>query len=231
MTDSLKLEEQIGYHFRNRELLLRALTHSSFINEHPELRKEDCNERLEFLGDAILEMFCSDFLYREYPDRMEGDLSRMRVTLVCEMALADVARTIDLGSFIRMGRGMERGGGRNSDAVISDGLEALLAALYLDGGLQEAQKFILERVLSDNENRRLFYDAKTVLQEMAQERGRAVHYRDLPYEGPEHDRIFRSEVLLGEEVFAEGSGHSKKKAEQNAAYAAISAIREQKKCI
>ena len=227
MTMIRKLQQEIGYRFHDPEILLCALTHSSYINEHPELRKEDCNERLEFLGDAVLEMISSDFLYREYGNSMEGELSRMRVTLVCEMALADIARTIGLGECLRMGKGMEKSGGRDSDAVISDALEALIAALYLDGGLPEAWKFVTERVLSDNENRRLFYDAKTILQEMVQEKGRSVHYRDLPGTGPEHDRVFRSVVLIGEEVLAEGTGHSKKKAEQNAAFAAISAIRKQ----
>ncbi len=229
--DIRKLQENIGCFFDDPSLLIRALTHSSFINEHPELTKEDCNERLEFLGDAVLEMISSDFLYREYGGCMEGELSRMRVTLVCEMALADIARTLDLGNCLRMGKGMEKSGGRNSDALISDALEALIAAIYLDRGFEEAKRFVAERILSDNENRRLFYDAKTILQEMAQEKGCAVHYRDLPSEGAEHERVFRSAAMIGEEIFGEGTGPSKKKAEQSAAYTAISAIRKQEKCI
>ena len=217
--------------FHDEALLRTALTHSSYINEHPELRKEDCNERLEFLGDAILEHLVSEYLYRTYPAKMEGELSKMRVVLVCEMSLADAARKLGLGQRLLMGKGMEKNGGRNSDAIISDAFEALIAAVYLDRGIEEAKKLVETYVLSDDEERRIFYDAKTILQEMAQEKGKSVRYRDLPSEGAEHDRIFHSAVMIGDTDYAEGAGHSKKKAEQNAAYSAITAIREQKKCI
>ncbi len=226
-----QLEKSVGWTFRDRTLLSRALTHSSFINEHPELQKEDCNERLEYFGDAILEFLVSEYLYTNYPSLMEGELSKMRVALVCEMSLADAAGKLRLGSFLRMGKGMEKSGGRSSDSIVSDAFEALLAALYLDGGIENCRKLVESCLLSDSDERRVFYDAKTILQEMAQEKGKSVSYREFPPEGPEHDRLFRSEALIGEEVFAEGSGHSKKKAEQNAAYTAITVIREHKKCI
>lgn len=225
-----RLEELLGYHFKDAGLLETALTHSSYLNEH-ELPKEACNERLEFLGDAVLEQVSSEFLFRKYPDLMEGELSKLRASLVCEMSLADCARALSLGEFMRMGRGMEKMGGRNADAIISDAFEALIAALYLDSGIDEAKKLINRYLLEDSEEKRLFYDAKTILQEMAQEKGKSVHYRDLPSQGPEHDRVFFSEVLVSDEVFGSGKGHSKKKAEQDAAYAAITAIRNHNKCI
>ena len=231
MNEAEKLEALLGITFRDKKLLKQALTHSSYINEHPELKKEDCNERLEFLGDAILEEVTSEFLFKNYPALMEGELSKMRVILVCEMSLADCARKLNLGEALCMGRGMEKNGGRNSDAIISDAFEALIAAIYLDSGMEEAKKLITHYVLSDSEERRIFYDAKTVLQEMAQEKGKTVQYRDLPSEGPEHDRVFYTEVLVDGEAFGKGSGHSKKKAEQSAAYEAIAQVREQKKCI
>ncbi len=225
-----KLESRISYHFRNPELLKQALTHSSYLNEHA-LPKEACNERLEFLGDAVLEYLTSEFLYAQYPKKMEGELSKLRVALVCELSLSDAARAISLGEYLLMGRGMEKSGGRNSDAIISDAFEALIAALYIDGGMEEAKRFVTAFLFADHEKRQIFYDAKTILQEMVQAEGKSVSYRDLGAEGPEHDRVYRSEVLLQDRVLGRGKGHSKKKAEQDAAYAAITAIRNQDTCI
>lgn len=225
-----ELEKKIGYTFENAGLLKHALTHSSYINEH-HLVKQDCNERLEFLGDAILEMVSSEYFYHHYPEKMEGELSKLRASLVCEKSLADCARTIGLGSCIYMGKGMELSGGRESDAIISDAFEALIAAMFLDGGEKAARDLILTYVLNDIEDKILFTDSKTILQELLQEKGKQVTYELKSESGPEHMKVFEVEAVIDGRGYGIGSGHSKKQAQQNAAYETIRMIRKTDSCI
>lgn len=216
------LEEKIGYHFSDTALLQRALTHTSYANEQ---RGSLDYERLEFLGDAVLEAVSSAFLYRTYPEMKEGDMSRLRASLVCEPALAYSARLFGLENFIRLGRGEEEGGGRGKDSIVSDVCEAVIGAIYLDCGetIEYPRRFILKYILSDVENRRLFYDAKSSLQERCQKQGLEVRYELLEEIGPAHDRSYRSAVFVGGIQAGVGEGKSKKLSEQHAAYAALSA--------
>ena len=225
-----KLEEIIGYEFQNEKLLKTALTHSSFLNEHG-LDKTECNERLEFLGDAVLETISSEFLFKNYPENMEGDLSRMRSALVCEKSLCEASRSLQLGAFLRLGKGMEKEGGRNNDAVLADAFEALLAALFLDGGMEVAKKLVYSYVLNDTEEKILLNDAKTRLQEMIQKEDRHVSYRLLSASGPDHQKSFTCQALINDEPFGTGTGSSKKQAEQAAAYETIKMIRNNVTCI
>ncbi|MBQ6679738.1 MAG: ribonuclease III [Lachnospiraceae bacterium] len=225
-----ELEELIAYRFHDPVLLTTAMTHSSYLNEHG-LPKEACNERLEYLGDAVLEAVTSEFLYRKYPKEMEGRLSRYRAALVCEESLAESARKLHIGSFLLLGRGMEKTGGRESDALISDAFEALIAALYLDGGLEEARKLIGHYVLKDHEERLILRDAKTFLQEQVQDKGHIITYETLSESGPQHCPLFRAAVLMDGAKIAEGEGSSKKQAEQDAAFRMLRLLKEQHLCI
>ncbi|MBQ6469449.1 MAG: ribonuclease III [Lachnospiraceae bacterium] len=220
-----KLEEIIGYHFRSPSILTQALTHTSYANEH---RAEGAahNERIEFLGDAVLEICSSEYLYRTYPEKPEGELTRMRASMVCEPTLALCAKEFGLPAFLRLGRGEELGGGRERDSIVSDALEALIGAIYLDGGFEAARAFVSARILNDIENKRLFVDSKTLLQEYAQGRGESVAYRLEGEEGPDHDKRYYVTVSIGGECAARGCGHSKKAAEQQAAYQALRQLRE-----
>jgi len=221
-----KLEEKIAYHFRDGSLLRQALTHSSYANEM-KINKYGDYERLEFLGDAVLELVSSDFLYREQKETAEGDLTKLRASMVCEPALAYCAREFGLEKYILLGKGEEATGGRNRDSIVSDVMEALIGAIYLDGGIENASAFIHRFVLSDLENKQLFYDAKTILQELVQQGNEGeLHYELVKEEGPAHDKIFQVEVYVGEKKAGWGSGHSKKAAQQQAAYQALLARRE-----
>lgn len=223
-----ELEEKIGYHFHNRELLKQALMHTSFSNEH-HMGKLDNNERLEFLGDAVLEVISSDFLYHEYPDYPEGKLTRLRASLVCEPTLALCSRDLDLGSYLLLGKGENATGGRKRDSIVSDAMEAVIGAIYLDGGFDHARKFILRYILNDIENKQLFYDSKTILQEMVQsEHKNQLEYELLKEEGPDHDKQFTTRVLLGSQELGRGTGRTKKASEQEAAYYAILKLRKKK---
>ena len=224
------LEERIGYRFKDTELLKHALTHSSYINEHG-LEKEASNERLEFLGDAILEMVSSEFLYHQYPDRQEGAMSKLRASLVCEPALAQCARELGLGPELYMGRGMEQLGGRDMDSIISDAFEALIAAMYLDGGEKEARAMIYTHVLSDTERRIAEFDPKTALQEMLQAGSHQLSYSIVGEAGPEHDKVFIAGAFLDGKQVSKGEGRSKKQAEQQAASEMIKLIRNHIICI
>lgn len=216
-----ELEEKIAYQFRDRKLLRQALTHSSYANEM-KINKYDDYERLEFLGDAVLELVSSDFLFREKKETAEGQLTKLRASMVCEPALAFCAREFGLENYILLGKGEETTGGRNRDSIISDVLEAVIGAIYLDGGIEAASDFIHRFILSDLEHKQLFYDAKTILQEMIQQEGRdTLHYELVREEGPQHDKVFAVEAYVGEKKVGEGSGHSKKAAEQQAAYQAL----------
>lgn len=220
------LEERIGYSFRNRELILQALTHSSYANER-KINKTGNYERIEFLGDAVLELLSSDFLYRTHPDMPEGVLTKTRASMVCEPSLAFCARDLELGEFIRLGKGEELTGGRSRESIIADVMEAVLGAIYLDGGIGEAKRFVDRFILSDLEDKQLFSDSKSTLQELAQgQMKKEVTYRLLGESGPEHDKVFEVEVLLGDRVAGHGTGRTKKSAEQQAAYEALLGLRD-----
>ena len=229
MSRNLKqLEERIGYQFHDFELLRHAMMHSSYTNEK-HLKKYQCNERLEFLGDAVLELISSEYLFLNYETKSEGEMTKTRASMVCEPALAFCAREIELGSYLLLGKGEEATGGRRRDSVTSDALEALIGAIYLDGGFASAKEFIHRFVLSDLENKLLFYDSKTILQEMVQaEHEEALSYVLVKEEGPDHDKMFETAVYIGDLCYGSGTGRTKKASEQSAAYCAIRKMREMK---
>lgn len=218
--DFKALEKKIGYEFQDKALLWQALTHSSFSNEQKINRVENY-ERLEFLGDAVLELISSEFFFKHFSDWKEGQLTRVRSSMVCEPALAYCAREIDLQKYIRLGKGEEATGGRSRDSIISDVMEAVLGAIYLDGGLQNAEHFVYTFILSDLENKQLFYDSKSILQERVQKEGKELTYHLVSESGPDHDKMFVMEALIDGEVRGTGTGRSKKSAEQQAAYQVI----------
>ena len=224
----LELEKKIGYEFENFDLLINALTHSSYANEHHIAYKGN-NERLEFLGDAVLELTSSEFLFYQYADLPEGKLTKKRASIVCEPTLALCAKEISLGDYLLLGKGEEATGGRNRNSIISDAMEALIGAIYLDGGFANAKEFIHKYILNDIENKQLFYDSKTTLQEIVQaEYEEDVQYVLVKEEGPDHNKSFYVEALLGDRKRGEGCGHTKKAAEQQAAYCAIKKLRDEK---
>lgn len=221
-----ELEEIIGYKFKNRHYLEQAMTHSSYANEK-KLGKLGCNERLEFLGDAVLELISSDFLYGEFPKVPEGELTKKRASLVCEPSLAYCAREFGLPQFLMLGKGEDMTGGRNRDSIVSDATEALLGAIYLDGGFANAKEFVLRFILNDIEHKQLFYDSKTILQEIVQEDGSgAVEYPLIREEGPDHNKSFTVKAVVNGTVCGQGTGHTKKAAEQAAAYEALRRLRK-----
>ena len=216
-----KLQEVIGYQFKDPGLLTHALTHSSYANEK-HWDKTRCNERLEFLGDAVLEVISSDFLFHTYESMPEGEMTKKRASLVCEPALAFCAREIDLGSFLLLGKGEEATGGRHRDSIVSDAMEATIGAIFLDGGFEPAKTFVLNYILNDIEHKQLFYDSKTILQELIQgETDEEIVYTILKEEGPDHDKSFWAQVSVGKKALGTGKGRTKKAAEQAAAYDAI----------
>ncbi len=212
-----ELEEKIGYQFQKKELLVQALTHSSFSNEQ-KINKFVNYERLEFLGDAVLELLSSQFFFENYPDMSEGEMTRMRSSMVCEPALAFCARDLALGQYILLGKGEEATGGRERESITSDVMEALLGAIYLDGGFEEAGRFVQKYILSDLENKQLFYDSKTILQEKIQKAGKQLVYVIVDESGPEHNKIFTVEAKIDGKTVGTGQGRNKKTAEQKAAY-------------
>ena len=221
-----ELEEIIGYKFKNKHYLEQAMTHSSYANEK-KLGKLGCNERLEFLGDAVLELISSDFLYGEFPKVPEGELTKKRASLVCEPSLAYCAREFGLPQFLMLGKGEDMTGGRNRDSIVSDATEALLGAIYLDGGFANAKEFVLRFILNDIEHKQLFYDSKTILQEIVQEDGSgAVEYPLIREEGPDHNKSFTVKAVVNGTVCGQGTGHTKKAAEQAAAYEALRRLRK-----
>lgn len=228
--DLSTLEGKIGYTFQDKELLKRAMTHSSYLNEHRRERLK-CNERLEFLGDAVLELTVSETLYKWYPKKPEGELTRLRASIVCEPTLALCAREIDLGEYLLLGNGEEAGGGRGRASVTSDAMEALIGAIYIDGGFASAKEFIHTFILTDIEHKQLFYDSKTILQEIVQSKSKEVLlYQLTKEEGPDHNKYYEVNAVLGNRVIGSGSGKTKKAAEMEAAYHAILTERE-KGCI
>lgn len=216
-----ELEEKIGYQFQDKQLLKQAVTHSSFANEQ-KINKHDDYERLEFLGDAVLELVSSEFLFQENKQMTEGQLTRMRASIVCEQALAYCAREFGLEEFILLGKGEEMTGGRTKDSIISDTMESIIGAIYIDNGMEHAKAFIHRFILSDLDHKKLFYDAKTILQERVQQKNAGnLHYVTVREEGPDHDKVFIVEVRIDDRKIGEGSGRTKKAAEQQAAYEAL----------
>mgnify|MGYP004599907693 FL=1 len=219
------LEAAIGYQFHNISLLQNALTHSSYANErwHNSLLS---NERLEFLGDSILGMLVAEYLYRNFPDRPEGELTRMRADMVCETTLAAVANTIHLGDHLLLGHGEEQGGGRTRDSILADAVESVIAASFLDGGMEAAERFIRRFILVQVPVTKLHNaDYKTQLQELVQQkRNQVLTYLLAGESGPDHDKQFDVQVVLNGTVVGSGRGSSKKRAEQDAARNAIAAL-------
>lgn len=230
MNSHLKeLEERISYEFKNKNLFTQALTHSSYANEH-RLDHSRCNERLEFLGDAVLEIVTSEFLYRKYETLPEGDLTKIRASIVCEPTLAYCAGDIKLGQYLYLGKGEDATGGRNRNSVVSDAMEALIGAIYLDGGFANAKEFILRFIMNDIEHKQLFFDSKTILQEIVQSQTeKPLAYELLREEGPDHNKIFESRALIGEEEIGRGTGRTKKAAEAVAAYHGILKLKKMEK--
>lgn len=228
MLDTKKIEKIIGYRFQNEALLKTAMTHSSYANEHRNQNICD-NERMEYLGDAVLELVVSEFLYHTRPDMAEGNMTKVRASIVCEPTLYLCAKNISLGNCILLGKGEDSTGGRNRPSIVSDAMEALIGAIYLDGGFADAKEFIHRFILDDIDHLQLFFDSKTILQEIVQ--------RDMPGElvyvpveekGPDHNKTFVVNVVLDGRVLGNGSGHTKKAAEQEAAYRAILSLQGEK---
>ena len=220
-----KLEQALGYTFRDQALLRNALTHSSYANE----KKNTgicCNERLEFLGDSILGFVVADFLYRSYPDRPEGEMTKMRADMVCETALAQAANEIGLGEHLLLGHGEAHGGGRERASILADAMESVIAAAFLDGGIPAAKGIISRLILSKAPQAQLYnLDYKTMLQELVQrKKDQVLTYALLAERGPDHDKRFEVEVSLNGRPAGQGEGSSKKRAEQAAAEAAIRAL-------
>ncbi len=227
MSQDLKvLEEKIGYTFTDFNLLRQAMIHSSYANEK-HLPKYKCNERLEFLGDAVLELVASEFLFYENRKMPEGELTKTRASMVCEPALAFCAKELDLGVYLLLGKGEDATGGRERNSVTSDALEALIGAIYMDGGFANAKEFIHRFILDDLENKTLFFESKTILQEIVQANFKSsITYRLIGEMGPDHEKSFRVAVYIGEEEYGIGVGHTKKAAEQVAAYQSILKLHE-----
>ena len=222
-----KLEEEIGYTFRDSVLLRTALTHSSYANESS--GSAVCNERLEFLGDSVLGMIVAEHLFTQCPDMPEGDVTRLRAELVCEYSLSSVAQELELGKYLRLGRGEEHSGGRERRSIQADAVEAVIAAMYLDGGIEPALAFIRKYVLVKMEAGRgdRMGDYKTELQELVQQRsGQTLCYELLSESGPDHNKVFASQVRLNGEALGSGTGHTKKEAEQAAAREALAALKK-----
>lgn len=221
------LEEKLGYRFKNRALLENAMQHSSYANEHRGAGMGS-NERLEFLGDAVLGMVTAEYLYRRHPDLPEGDLTRIRAALVCEESLHEVALRLGLGKHLKLGRGEEQGGGRERPSILADATESVFAAVYLDGGMEAAAELI-HRVLLDKEREEAVEerrrDYKTELQELVQRRSnQTLQYELVSASGPDHAKVFTSRVLLNGQPIGKGQGHSKKEAEQAAAHAGLTTL-------
>lgn len=222
------LEERLGHSFRNRALLETAVTHSSYANEN-RASGIVCNERLEFLGDSVLGVTVADFLYRHFPDMPEGRMTRLRAELVCEQSLHRVALELHLGDYLRLGKGEEHNGGRERASILSDAVEAVIAAMYLDAGMETAAGFIHRCLLDDVRTIETpsFTDYKTALQELVQRQsGQVLSYELVGEEGPDHAKTFRMQVRLNGEPVGLGTGRTKKEAEQTAAASALEALRK-----
>lgn len=221
-----EFQRRIGYQFQNVGLLRQALTHSSYANEH-HMKKMSDNERLEFLGDAVLEIITSEHLYEAYPEYPEGELTRLRASIVCEQTLAFCTRALDLGDYLFLGKGEDLTGGRKRKSILSDAFEAVMGAIYLDGGFANAKEFIHRFVLSDIEHMQLFYDSKTILQEIVQGQDMGkLDYFLVEESGPDHNKHYVVDARICQKPIGRGEGHTKKAAEQEAAYQAILTLRQ-----
>ena len=220
-----ELENKICYHFNDKLLLRQALTHSSFANEQ-RINKYADYERLEFLGDAILELVSSEFLFHNNLTMKEGELTKLRASIVCESALAYCAKDLGLEEYILLGQGEEMTGGRTKDSIISDVMEAIIGAIYLDSGMDKASDYIHKFILSDLEHKQLFYDAKTILQEFVQRENKGtLNYVLISEKGPDHDKVFVVEARIDNKKIGTGNGRTKKAAEQQAAYEALNILK------
>ena len=216
-----EFEKNIGYCFKNKNYLCQALTHSSYANEM-RMSKLANNERLEFLGDAVLELMSSENIYENNPNMYEGEMTKLRASLVCEPTLAICARDIQLGKYILLGKGEIATGGAKRDSILSDAFEAVIGAIYLDGGFTSAKEFVEKYVLNDMENKKLFFDSKTILQEIIQaDYKEPLQYKLLGESGPDHDKLFTVAAIVDGKELSQGTGKTKKAAEQAAAYQAI----------
>lgn len=218
---SQEFEQMIGYTFENKHYLQQALSHSSYANEK-RWSKLANNERLEFLGDAVLELVSSEYIFKNNREMYEGEMTKLRASIVCEPTLAMCARDIHLGNYIMLGKGEITTGGADRDSILSDAFEAIIGAIYLDGGFTSAKEFIERFVLSDIDNKKLFFDSKTILQEMIQaEYQESLQYKLIKEEGPDHAKIFTVAAVIEDKELSQGTGKTKKAAEQAAAYQAI----------
>lgn len=224
MAELDKLQQCIEYRFKDKYILIQALRHRSFCNEH-KMKRIDSNERMEFLGDAILQLETSQYLYRKYPNLSEGEISKKRTSMVCEKSLASCARLIHLGKYIYLGKGEEISKGYDKDSILADAMEALIGALYLDGGITVANEFIDEHIINRAEVNEFFFDSKTALQERVRQiTADTLRYRVVSISGPEHLKTYNVVVSIGDRDIGEGSGTSKKSAEQSAAMEALSKL-------
>lgn len=225
-----KLEEITGYKFENRKNLIQALTHSSYANENKG-DKLQCNERLEFLGDTVLNMIISENIYLNYPHFSEGEMTKIRANVVCEPSLVRCAEKLNLGEHLLLGKGEENTGGRTRTSILSDAVEAVIGAIYIDGGIEEARKFVLSQMkgfIEDSVNGTIFMDYKTQLQEIVQKNSdRKISYEIIEEKGPDHNKLFVSQVKLDEVVAGTGEGRTKKEAEQMAAKSSLEKIGHQ----
>ena len=219
--DINELQEKLDYQFKNKALLLRALSHSSYFNENQGIC-EGSNERLEFLGDSVLGFITAENFFKNYTDFPEGDLTKLRAAMVCEKSLASFAREIQLGKYLMLGKGEVVTGGRERPSIQADAFEAVIAAIYLDGGMDAARKFVLKYIDEAIKKHRSVKDYKTMLQEVVQRNpGEVVEYVLVGESGPDHDKRFEVEVHLNSNVIGKGVGRSKKRAEQEAAREAL----------
>lgn len=222
-----QLERILGYTFKDKMLIKRALTHTSYENEQ-KINKNGHYERLEFLGDAVLELLTSEYIYLNNSSMEEGAMTKLRATIVCEQSLAQSAKQISLSEYILLGKGESAMGGRKRDSIISDVMEALIGALYLDGGLEVTKEFVHKYILTDIEAKKIIYDAKSSLQELVQKRKAGqLCYVLLSESGPEHSKQFECAVEIGGKQMGTGIGKNKKEAEQKAAAEALFALKKQ----
>ena len=216
------LEENLRYEFKNKKLLINALTHSSYANEARD--GVSSNERLEFLGDSVLSIVVSEYIYKEFNNLPEGELTKLRASLVCEKSLCQFSRELELGKYLRLGKGEYKGGGRERDSILADAFEAVLAAMYLDGGFNVAKNHVMRFIKNElkHTDDEVFKDYKTALQEIIQKNPEeSVTYILTKETGPDHDKVFEVEVRLNSNTIGKGIGKNKKQAEQSAAKEAL----------
>lgn len=222
----VEFEQVIGYKFQNKNLIRQAFTHSSYANEK-RMAKTANNERLEFLGDAVLELVTSEYIFESNSTMSEGEMTKLRASMVCEPTLALCAKDVNLGFYLLLGKGEASTGGRERNSILSDAMESVIGAIYLDGGFTNAKEFIQRVIFKDIANKQLFYDSKTILQEMIQSNSKEMlHYEVISEEGPDHNKKFTVAALVGKKEIAQGIGRTKKAAEQEAAYKAIIKLKQ-----